>query len=110
MQIPRLEGNVKFFQLLELFTASASCFDALPTWKLLRYQGREWLAAWGGKEWCTIYTENDSGKVERYCYHLFDGRWAFGATPVGAAALRNYLASAIDGGGGDGGSATVPGK
>jgi hypothetical protein len=106
-QIPRQEWNTKFFQLLDLFTETDGCFDALPTWKLLRYKGREWLAAWGDKEWCTIYTEDAAGKIGRYCYHVYEGRWAYGTMPIGAAALRNYIASAN--GRDDGADTTIPG-
>lgn len=92
-EIPRLEWNTKFFQLLDLFIETGSSFDALPTWKLLRYKGRDWLAVWGDKEWSTIYTENDAGKVDRYCYHVYESRWAYGSTPIGAAAIERYFAS-----------------
>lgn len=90
-EIPRLDWNIKLFQLLDLFTETDGCFDAVPTWKLLRLGGREWVAAWGDREWCIVYTENSEGALERYCYHINERRWAYGATPVGAGALKNFF-------------------
>ncbi|MGB0582794.1 MAG: hypothetical protein ACPGVU_24175 [Limisphaerales bacterium] len=91
-QIPRTDWNTMFFRLLDLFSESSTAFDPLPTWKLLRFKKFEWVAAWGDKEWATVYTESKAGKVERYCYHLMEGRWAYGAVPIGANAIKNYFA------------------
>lgn len=104
-QIPRTVWNTKLLQLLDLFLESSSAFDPLPTWKLLRFKKFEWVVAWGDKEWATIYAENKAGTLERYCYHLMEGRWAYGAVPVGASAIKNYFAGSPD----SGGNTKIPG-
>ena len=104
-EIPRLEWNKKLFQLLDLFTECGNTFDAVPTWKLLRHAGREWLVAWGDREWANVYTENKDGRVERYCYHMYDGRWAYGAKPIGASAITRYFTGDSD----VGGNTSIPG-
>ena len=105
--IPRLDWNTKLFQLLDYFTETEGCFDAYSTWKLLRCEGREWVAAGGDREWCIVYTENDSGALERYCYHINERRWAYGATPVGAGALKNFFVG-YDEDAGIGGDTSIP--
>jgi hypothetical protein len=102
-QIPRLEWNGKLFQLIDIFSECGSTFDAVPSWKLLQYGSREWLISWGDREWANVYTENSDNRVERYSYHLFDGRWAYGATPIGAAAIKHYFTGDV------GGNTTIPG-
>lgn len=104
-QIPRTDWNTMFLRLLDLFSESNSAFDPLPTWKLLRFKEFEWVVAWGDKEWATVYTEGKAGKVERYCFHLLEGRWAYGAVPIGAKAIKNYFAGAES----EGSNTSIPG-
>ena len=56
---------------------------------MLRNGSREWLIGWGDSEWASAYTENPEGRLESYCYHLFDSRRAHGARPTGAAGVVN---------------------
>jgi hypothetical protein len=102
-QIPRQDWNTKFFQLLDMFTETGGSFDAAPTWRVLRHEKHEWLVSWGDREWCNVYADSNSS-VERYCYNMREGRWAYGTTPFGAAALRGFFANrtgnALSGGSG----------
>lgn len=90
-EIPRFEWNNKLFQLLDHFSECGTSFDPVPSWKLLRHSGREWVVAWGDGMWAMVYTENRESQIERFCYQIYSDRWAYGAKPAGATAIAHYL-------------------
>ena len=85
---------VKGFELALIKTSADTDrgLEAVENWKLLSKDGTDFLVAWGRKsDWCNVYAENATGKLERFGYQHASKRWSFGARPPKAGMLQKFL-------------------
>lgn len=83
-----------FLGLVKVSADTDRGFEAVDHWKLLKKEGAEFLVSWGLKtDWCNVYAQSDSGRLERFGYHVANKRWSFGSRPPKAGMLKKFFES-----------------
>lgn len=81
-----------FLGLIKVSADTDRGLEAVDNWKLLSKEDSAFLVAWSEKsEWCNVYAENDSGRLERFGFHITNKRWSFGARPPKSGMLKDFF-------------------
>lgn len=83
-----------FLGLIKVSADTDRGFESVDHWKLLKKEGAQFLVAWGLKsDWCNVYAQSESGRLERFGYHVANKRWSFGSRPPKAGMLKKFFES-----------------
>ena len=81
-----------FLGLIKVSADTDRGLEAVDNWKLLGQEDAAFLVAWSDKsEWCNVYANSESGRLERFGYHISNKRWSFGARPPKSGFLRDFF-------------------